>query len=147
MAVPFGFSAGDIAIAIKLTVQIANAMRDTGGAASDYEQSFDYWKDLLVVYQRLNGLHAQCTDPELLQEIRALAAEAEKPVHRYIKGLQTEFGAALNDHSISAKSLRSFKKAKWALHASKKEEKFSKLMSAQLQTIEDWTRSYQPRNC
>ena len=136
MAVPFGFSAGDIAMAVKFTVQVANAMRDTGGAVSDYQQSFEYWKNLLVVYQQLHGLHAQCTDPELLQEIRALAAAAEKPVHSYIKGLHADFGATLNDCQITSKTLRSFKKAKWALHASKKEEKFRQQMSAQLQTIQ-----------
>lgn len=32
----FGWSAGDLALAIKIIYEVGNALKDTGGASSDY---------------------------------------------------------------------------------------------------------------
>ena len=137
MAVPFGFSAGDIAMAIKFTVQVANAMKETGGAATDYHQAFEYWKHLLVTYQQLQELDTPHLDPVVQDQIRSFATLTAEPIHAYIKGLQKEFGSEMvmstGDSPLSV--LKLLKKTKWAVHSSKKDEKLLLQMIARSQTI------------
>ena len=38
MAVPFGFSIGDVIAGINLVFDVYNALRETGGATSDYQE-------------------------------------------------------------------------------------------------------------
>ncbi|KAF2796948.1 hypothetical protein K505DRAFT_415400 [Melanomma pulvis-pyrius CBS 109.77] len=138
MAAPFGFSAGDIAMAIKFTASVVNALKETGGAASEYQQAFEYWKGLLVSYQHLQHLHAYCLDPTLLDEIRGLAVLTEEPIHAYIKRIHAEFGTAmqLNARDTQKRISVLLKKAKWAIHSSAKDEKLRMQMSARLQTMQ-----------
>jgi hypothetical protein len=137
MAVPFGFSAGDIAMAIKFTVQVANAMKGTGGAATDYHQAFEYWKNLLITYQQLQELDTPHLDPAVQDQIRSFAVLTAEPIHTYIKRLQKEFGSAMNinvgDSSLSIERL--LKKTKWAVHSSIKDEKLLLQMIARSKTI------------
>jgi hypothetical protein len=88
MTVPFGFSAGDIAMAIKFTLQVTNAMKGSGGAATDYHQAFEYWKHLLITYQQLQELDTPHLDPAVQDQIRSFAALTADPIHAYIKRLQ-----------------------------------------------------------
>jgi hypothetical protein len=135
MPVPFGFSAGDIAMAIKFTIQMANALKETGGAASEYQQAFEYWKYLLVTYQQLQHLRTHCMDSTLLEEIRGIAMLAEEPIHNYIQKIHGDFGSALSTKSSRSSLTQVLKKAKWTLHAAGKEEKLRQQMSARLQTV------------
>jgi hypothetical protein len=137
MAVPFGFSAGDIAMAIKFTVQVANAMKETGGAATDYLQTFVYWKHLLVTYQQPQELDTPHLDPAVQDQIRSFAAMTAEPIYAYIKRLQKEFGSAMTmttgGSPLSVLTL--LKKTKWAVHSSIKDEKLLLQMIARSQTI------------
>lgn len=35
----FGWSAGDLALAIKIIYEVGNALKDTGGTSSDYQET------------------------------------------------------------------------------------------------------------
>jgi hypothetical protein len=148
----FGFSAGDIAMAIKFTISVTNALNDTRGAAPEYQQAIEHWKQLLVAYQHLQHLHTRCLDPALLDEIRSLAALAEEPIHDYIKKIHADFGTAMPTNAGESRLQVSkiFKKAKWALHSSAKDEKLRSQMSARLQTVQikfEQLNMYIPSNC
>lgn len=132
MAVPFGFSAGDIAMALKLITQVAGALKETGGAAYDYREALQYLEGLLLTLQHLQKLDTQCADPSLANAVRALTAAAERPVREFV-GEMSKYGSAMGSSTSSLKS--STRKVEWAVFAAKKADKLRGRIVAQMQPI------------
>lgn len=55
----FGWSASDIVAAIKLLMNVADALKDIDGAKSQYQQDSSYLKELANVLQNLKDLKSQ----------------------------------------------------------------------------------------
>ena len=130
MSAPFGFSAGDIAMAIKLIAQVAGALKETGGAASDYREALQYLEGLLLTLQHLQKLDTQNADPSLANAVRALTAAAEQPVKEFV-GEMSKFGSAMASSSLKA----GVRKAEWAVVAAKKADKLRARIVAQMQPV------------
>ena len=56
MPVPFGFSAGDIAIAIQLLSKVYKSLKDTGDAASEYREVSRFLQGLILTLQHLQKI-------------------------------------------------------------------------------------------
>jgi len=132
MAVPFGFSAGDIAMALKLIAQVAGALKETGGAASDYREALQYLEGLLLTLQHLQKLNTDCADPSLANAVRALTAAAEQPVRDFV-GEMSKYGSAMGSGNSSLKA--GMRKAEWAVVAAKKADKLRGRIVAQMQPV------------
>jgi hypothetical protein len=132
MAVPFGFSAGDIAMALKLVGQVAGALKETGGAASDYRECLQYLEGLLLTLQHIQKLDTQCADPSLANAVRALTAAAEHPVREFV-GEMSKYGTAMGPGGSPLKV--GLRKAEWAVVAAKKAEKLRARIVAQMQPV------------
>ena len=51
----FGWSAGDLALAIKIIYEVGNALKDTGGASSDYQETVAFLQFLATTLDRLHA--------------------------------------------------------------------------------------------
>jgi len=131
MAVPFGFSVGDIAMALKFTVQVASALKETGGAASDYREVLQYLEGLLLTLQHLQKLDTRCVDPSLANAVRALTTAAERPIRDFVN----EMGKYTNAMASPSSLASGVRKAEWAIVAAKKAEKLRLKIVAQMEPI------------
>ncbi|KAF2691551.1 hypothetical protein K458DRAFT_2169 [Lentithecium fluviatile CBS 122367] len=131
MAVPFGFSAGDIAMALKFIAQVASALKETGGAASDYREVLQYLEGLLLTLQHLQRLDTSCADPSLVNAVRTLTAAAERPVKDFVSEM-SKYGSAMGSSGSLSSGMR---KAEWAVIAAKKADRLRAKIAAQMQPI------------
>lgn len=129
-----GFSAGDIALALKFVYQISKSFRDSGGASSEYQEVLRYLEGLLLTLQQLQNLDASATDPSVVKAIQALSASCAAPIHEFIEGIkkfETSLGVAANRGKLKA----GFQRAQWSLFVSEKVEKLKGRINGQMQPI------------
>jgi hypothetical protein len=89
----FGWSAGDIASAIVLLVKIGSALKESGGAATEYQEAIDF---LSSIEKPLNGVK------KLLDENADLTWESElnEQVVR-VKAAVEKFRAKIDKYDLS----------------------------------------------
>ncbi|KAI9743187.1 MAG: hypothetical protein M1835_002937 [Candelina submexicana] len=90
----FGFSAGDIAMAIKFLWKVGKALNDTGKASSEYQHAIQYLRGLLLTLQHLQSVDLASTDASIVSALRTLSASVEKPIVTFINDIR-KFESAL----------------------------------------------------
>lgn len=119
-------------MAIKFIAQVANALKETGGAVSDYREVLKYLEGLLLTLQHLQQLDTRSADPSLVKAIRALTAAAEQPVRDFVAEMG-KYGKAMGEERSVVSG---FRKAEWAVVAAKKADKLRLKIAAQMQPIQ-----------
>ncbi|KAI9711425.1 MAG: hypothetical protein M1812_007170 [Candelaria pacifica] len=109
----FGFSVGDFVTGIGALITISKALKETDGAASEYQDVIFELDGLVAILQRLQASHS--TRPNLApgNAIWALAAECQRPIQKFLKHIE-KYEKRLGKSSTSSPS-SAFRKAKWAL--------------------------------
>jgi hypothetical protein len=93
MKMSFGWSAGDIASAIALLAKIGSALKESGGAATEYQEAIDF---LSIIEKSLNGIK------KFLNENVDLIWESElneQVVH--VKAAVERFRAEIDKYELS----------------------------------------------
>ena len=129
-----GFSAGDVALALKFVVQVSRSFRESGGASSEYQEVLRYLEGLLLTLQQLQKLDAKATDPTVIKAIEALSSSCATPLNEFIEGIR-RFEASLGAAAGGGRLRAGFKKAQWSLFVSEKVEKLKGRIDSQLQPI------------
>ena len=128
MAVPFGFSFGDFIAGINLVLDVYNALGESGGAASDYQEHVVWLQQLVTVLEALKN-----STPD---NVAQLARECEKPLRRFLNEVWNKYNASLGQGSrlSTAKILRSLQ---WTFFkgASKDAAQLRTAIGPQLQAI------------
>ena len=128
MAVPFGFSVGDFIAGINLVIDVYNALRESGGAASDFQEHVAWLQQLVTVLEALKN-----STPD---NVAQLARECEKPLQKFLNEVREKYNASLGEGSrlSTAKVLRSLQ---WTFFkgASKDAAKLRTAIGSQLQAI------------
>jgi len=134
MVVPFGFSAGDIAMAIQVVVKVAQGLKNSGGSASEYQDIIKYLQSLLLTLQHLETLRSKTKDESIAKAVEALASAAQKPMLEFMEDIR-KYEVTLGQKS-SSNSIRSgFHKTDWALRIAKKGVKLRANISAELESL------------
>src|ERR1700737_2741730 len=68
----FSWSAGDIVAAPKLVQQIGSALKDSGGASSEFQDTLSFPQTLSPTLRYLNLVQATPLDPDLAENLREL---------------------------------------------------------------------------
>ena len=102
----FGFSAGDFVAAIELTIKIGKAIRETGGATTEYRlvsQDLQLLRQVLEITQalQLHGANAGHVNAIRRMGLTCLREFAEKLDNRYSSALSV--GSAKNAFSRCGK--------------------------------------------
>lgn len=137
----FGWSVGDIAKAIEIIVQVGTALRETGGAASDYQDTVQFLNDLSLTLEGVRRCATQL--PELTDAI-AIQEQIDlvKPrVAEFTTNIELSFGHYLGLQTKTASRVKLFfrgahRKAQWALFVTKSVEKLREQISGPLCIIQ-----------
>jgi len=134
MSVPFGFSAGDIAMAIQLLSKVYKSLKDTDGAASEFHEVSQFLQGLILALQHLQKIQLVYSDPSLVKAIQALSATALQPIFQFIEEIQ-KYRSAMETPLLSRYCMTTYRKVDWAIRVSKKVKKLRALITAEMQPI------------
>lgn len=114
----FGWSVGDIVASITLLVKIGGALKETGGASSDYQESIEFLFGLEITLQNLQRI-APVLLPSSQQSILQLEIEKiAKPIAVFFHRVQ-KLDKSLGKESEKALWKAAPRKIQWALQVSK----------------------------
>jgi hypothetical protein len=82
---PFRWSAGDIATAVKLIYNLIQALDRCDGAASDYREAVGLLQDLKCTLDPLHAFAAWNAYPPYAKEIRDQVLQIRKPVEIFLE--------------------------------------------------------------
>lgn len=131
----FGFSAGDIAIAVKFLWKVGEALNDTGRASGEYQQMIQGLQSLLLTLQHLQSVNLVATDACIVSALRALSATVEKPILAFIDDIK-KFEGSLGHEDTSDQLTAGLRRVQWAMRNGKKIERLGAMIAAQMQSIQ-----------
>lgn len=119
----FGWSASDIVAALQLLNTVVVALKDTGGASSDYQDVSCFLNILSVTLQHLQALQAAPLDPNLAKNLEQHCAQIQGPFTAFRERISSRFKRDLGAESTRLKVLTAGRKIQWALSTSKEIKK------------------------
>ncbi|KIL90057.1 hypothetical protein FAVG1_06795 [Fusarium avenaceum] len=134
----FGFSAGDFISAVKLIIDITNALKDTGGAAENYRQvltELNLLKDILSELQKgQHGPVAEQSNNPFVKHAKTQAKLTLATLANFL-ALISKFDASLG-HQRSTSWYRGIgRKGQWALVYAKQVDDLRLRIGTQLQAL------------
>jgi hypothetical protein len=116
----FGWSAGDLVAALKLLHQIGSALRDSGGASSDFQETISFFQTLSRALEHLNVLRSKPLDPEIAEQLREQCDHIRVPLVTFLEDVGGKFELSLGAKSRRNKLFAAPRMIQWALSTSKK---------------------------
>lgn len=134
VAPTFGFSAGDFVAAVQILNEICKALKDAGGAASDYEETIRRLSQLSTILQRLEVGQAEQSsfdaDDVIWDSARACCGHVQAFILSQEKYMQT-IGSSANRWSPRTV----YRRTQWALSTRKEVDKLWSKVEQDLATI------------
>lgn len=134
MPIGFGFSAGDIAIAIQVLTKVYRGLRETGGSVAEYQEVSVFLKGVILTLQHIQKLELECSDPSLLKAIQTLGDAALKPIFEFIGDIK-KYDPALGLKAAAGNVKSTLKKTEWTLRFPKRVAKLKADITAKLEPI------------
>jgi hypothetical protein len=131
----FGWSAGDIASAIKLVYQIGSALRDSGGAASEFQDSLSFLETLSLTLEHLSALEVVLSDSGFRGHLREQCDHIRVPLTEFLQNVGQRFGPALGANSTMNSVLAAPRKIQWAKSTSKKVERLQRRIAVPMTAV------------
>jgi len=131
----FGWSASDIAAALQLLNTVVVALKDTGGASSDYQDASHFLNILSVTLQHLKALQAAPLDPNLAKNIEQHCAQIQGPLAAFHERINSRFQRDLGAESTRLMFLTAGRKIQWALSTSKEVKRLKEKIGGSVAAI------------
>ena len=136
MPVPFGFGVGDFIAVIKLITRVAHALKDSGGAASEYQavvQELEYLQTILAHLGTVRFRDVTSTKPAV--RLTLLISACQRPLEEFLERI-----AHFND-SLNANSQRGFlhktpRKAQWGAFMGEEIPKLRAVVAAKVMQVQ-----------
>ena len=133
MAPAFGFAVGDFVSTIALIARVSKALKDTGGAASEYQQITIELESLQRILQHLERLQPHSSNTSHVNAVRATALACKVPLQNFLNSLE-RFETSLGP--FAAKSLRSGgRKIQYSLFLGEEISKLRAFVGAKVMSI------------
>jgi len=116
----FGWSAGDIIATLQLLYQIGSALKDSGGASSEFQETDSFLQTLSRTLKNLNALQATPLDPSFAENLREHCSHIREPLDAFLDDIGRRYKPALGKNSGRNKILAAPRKIQWALSTHKK---------------------------
>lgn len=134
-----GWSVSDLTESIKLICKVCKALRDTGGASSDYQQTVAFLQGLATTLDSVRTFNDIFASPEDAVFIRAQVDLVREPVEEFTRRIEAMFKQRLGTQAM--KGMRGVvfgghRKAQWALRFAKKAKNLSERIAAPLNAIQ-----------
>lgn len=116
----FGWSTRDIVAALKLLHQIGSALRDSGGASSDFQDTLSILQTLSLTLEHLNVLQTVPLDPDVAHNLREQCNHIRMPLTAFLEDVSARFERSLGAESKRSRIFAAPRMIQWALSTSKK---------------------------
>lgn len=114
MPVPFGFSVGDFAYAVKLILDVSRALKEAGGASAEFTDLCEDLDSLKQTLELLSTLKASGACPEHVSAISGMALSCQIPLNNFLLKIK-KYEPALGKSSHHKPVRASCRKVQWAL--------------------------------
>jgi hypothetical protein len=135
MSAGFGFSAGDCVRALELIYQVGKALKDSSGAAHEYQQVIVELEGLGRTLNHLESLQPSASNANHVNAIRGMAFACQLPLQEFLSKLQA-YEASLGPFSQQSAIRSARAKTKWAIYMVKEVEKLRALIAAKVISIQ-----------
>ncbi|XTI88870.1 hypothetical protein V2W45_1489621 [Cenococcum geophilum] len=130
----FGFSVGDFIATIELCTKVAKALKDTGGASSEYQSVIIELHGLQNVLARLAALEPTESNLSHVNAIRGMALACRLPLADFFSKLE-KYEAAMGPLATSHTLRGAGKKIQWAVFMADEVRKIRAMISAKVISI------------
>lgn len=114
MPVPFGFSVGDIAYAIKLIITIGKAIRESGGAASEFQLLQQDLDSLQQTLETLKQIQVTGCATRHVKAVTGMALSCQVPLKEFYSKIE-KYQATLGSGSSAGRFRSGGRKVQWAV--------------------------------
>jgi hypothetical protein len=121
---------GDFIAAVKLVKDVSFALKDTGGAADDYQDVVRELESLVAVFQEVQSLPAASNNSVLLNAIRRQAQLSQQTITLFLERIQ-KYNTKIGRNAKHGFHHGTLSKAKWATCVSKEVGKLHGVIQAQ----------------
>ncbi|TVY49065.1 hypothetical protein LOCC1_G001366 [Lachnellula occidentalis] len=118
----FGWSVGDLVASLQLVVKIAGALKETGGAKSDYQESIDFLFGLETTLQNLRSVAPILVNQSQETAVQLEAQKIVKPLSIFLAKIQ-KLNGDLGLESKRNPWRTAPRKVQWAVFVSKEVKK------------------------
>ena len=130
----FGWSASDIVAALQLLNKVRIALKDSGGASSDYHEESSFLQSLLLTLRHIDALRYAPLDHDIAKSLDLHCEQIRIPLQVFLSDVKKSYEASLGSVSTRLKLLSAPRKIQWALFTANKvktlREKIALPMSA-----------------
>lgn len=81
----FGWSASDVVAALKFLHRIGSALREAGGASSDYQNTITFLQTFSHTIQHLHAIQVTSLDPVIAQDLRDHCGQIKDPLQAFLE--------------------------------------------------------------
>jgi hypothetical protein len=135
MSAGFGFSAGDCVIALELIYEVGKALRNSRGAAHEYQQVIVELEGLRKTLKHLESLQPSASNADHVNAIRGMAFTCQLPLQEFLSRLQA-YEASLGPFSQRSAIRGAGAKTKWTIYMVKEVEKLRALIAGKVISIQ-----------
>lgn len=115
MAAPaFGWSAGDVAVAVRLIYTISKAFKDSGGATSGYEESVNFLNSIGATFSHLEEHIENDPHDDYSRDIATQLRTMDKPWNTF-KTYLAKYEKSLSPDSMRPSVAKVPRKVQWAV--------------------------------
>jgi hypothetical protein len=130
----FGWSAGDLAQTVQLVIRIGTALRETGGAAQDYQETLDFLCHLELTLQGLQAIAPLLKNDASSAVLLSQSQKVEALLKEFIDEVEP-FDRALGPTSKRGWRHGAPRKLQWALLVAKRFKNLQTRIALPVSTI------------
>lgn len=131
----FGWSAGDLLAAFEFLNKVRVALKEAGGAASDYQAEIAFLTSLNATLKHLDALQSVPINPGLVATIKEHCEQVQKPLDAFLRAARDKY-ARLEKRTSAADVLSAPRKVQWALSTSKQVKELRGRIAGNLDAIQ-----------
>jgi hypothetical protein len=114
----FGWSAGDLVASIKIVIKIAGALKDSGGAKTDFQEAIEFLFGLEITLQNLKSISPILTIPSQEYIVQQEVKKISEPLKEFFARVE-KFDKCLGSGSKLGFWRTVPRKLQWAIGVSK----------------------------
>ncbi|KAL3421762.1 hypothetical protein PVAG01_05918 [Phlyctema vagabunda] len=130
----FGFSVGDFIAAAGLIKKVSDALKDAGGASSEYQHVMIELEGLDRALKFVAAIQPDQSNLHHIDAIRGMALSCQIPLQQFLLKIQ-KYESYLGPFPASSSISRSTKKAKWAVYVAGQVESLRAVVAAKVVSI------------
>ena len=136
MPVPFGFGVGDFIAVIRLITRVGKALKESGGAASEYQdviQELEYLQIILTHLGTVRFPDVASTKPAV--RLTLLISACQHPLEEFLNRI-AHFNNSLNANSQRGISRKAPRKAQWGAFMGEEIPKLRAVVAAKVMQVQ-----------